>query len=285
MLARLFTLALVGSSALLFGTAASAVGGTGAAQSQGYVRLAHLSPDTPAVDVYLYSGRGSLDPSDQRLVLRSVAYGALSPYQRLGNGTYTVAMRPANAAASSGPVVSGTVRVRGGTSATVAALGPYRGIRLRVLNDSVRLPSGRSALRVIAASLKEPTVDARAAGRSLVSDLRSGTAAPYEIVPAGRSNLRVSGSSGGDARTTVSLRAGSVNTVVVLDGDAGLRLLALRDATQSPRMPSGGVNAGLGGLSAQPDSGDGDRPWWILIGAAGIAVLAGLGVSARRRHG
>src|SRR5437773_627498 len=91
-------LAITAGSALLIGLPQTAL----AARSEGYVRLAHLSPDTPAVDVYLYSA-GSTNP---KLVLRHVAYGALSPYQRLASGGYTVAMRPADAPAASKPVLS-----------------------------------------------------------------------------------------------------------------------------------------------------------------------------------
>ena len=59
----------------------------------GYVRLAHLSPDTPKVDVWLTSFKGS----SYSQVFRGVGYGVVSPYQRVAVGTYTVAMRPPGA--------------------------------------------------------------------------------------------------------------------------------------------------------------------------------------------
>ena len=90
-----------------------------AAPGDGYLRLAHLSPDTPAVDVYLYAA-GRTTP---RLVLKHVGYGDLSPYQRLSGGAYTVAMRPADAAATSPPVLSARVRVRAREAYTVAGPG------------------------------------------------------------------------------------------------------------------------------------------------------------------
>src|SRR6187551_1485257 len=64
------------------------------AAGDGYVRLAHLSPDTPAVDVYLKSDSGAV--KDQKF--DGVAYGALSDYLRLPVGTYSVAMRKTGAA-------------------------------------------------------------------------------------------------------------------------------------------------------------------------------------------
>src|SRR5215470_12555872 len=77
------------------------------ATQNGWLRLAHLSPNTPPVDVYLYS----LGNPKARLVLHHVSYGTVSPYLRAAAGIYTVAMRPAGAAASSNPVLSTAVHV------------------------------------------------------------------------------------------------------------------------------------------------------------------------------
>ncbi|GAA2594447.1 hypothetical protein GCM10010411_29570 [Actinomadura fulvescens] len=265
---------------------ASAAVGVGAAPgaaapAQGYVRLAHLSPDTPAVDVYLYSGKGPLDRRHQRLVLKHVGYGALSPYQRLDGGTYTVAMRPANAAATSPPVLSAVVRVRAGAAYTVAGMGPYKGIKLRVMDDSVDLPANRAAVRVIAASLKVPTVDVTLGDRKLAGGLRFASVAPYEIVPARTARIRVRGDGGQQAGTKVALGAGSVHTVVVLDGKPGLRLLSLVDVAQGSRTPTGGVNAGFGGLAERPAS-DRDRGVWTVL-ALTVLACAGTATKVRMR--
>jgi hypothetical protein len=76
----------------------------------GWLRLAHLSPNTPAVDVYLYS----VGNPAAKIVLKHVAYGTESPYERVASGDYTVAMRAAGAAASSKPVLSTEVDVSAG---------------------------------------------------------------------------------------------------------------------------------------------------------------------------
>jgi hypothetical protein len=267
-----------------------------AAPSDGYVRLAHLSPDTPAVDVYLYSGKGSMNQKHQKLVLKHVGYGALSPYQRLGGGTYTVAMRPANAAASSKPVLSAVVRVQGGEAYTVAGMGPYKGIKLQVVDDSVALPAGRAAVRVIAASLKEPSVDVGLGGRQLATDQAFGTVSSYRVVPAESGSLKVQGKSGKKTTAKVALSAGTVHTVVVLDGSSGLKVLTLRDSAQGGRTPSGGVNAGYGGLAGTAprtdgpatSAGSGDRALWTGLGLGlGLVLLTGAGgvvvVRSRRR--
>lgn len=272
--------ATAGAALALMAAPSSAAAITEAAPGQGMVRLAHLSPDTPAVDVYLYTA-GKKTP---RLVLRHVGYGALSPYQRLGGGSYTVAMRPADAAATSKPVLSTTVRVQGGGAYTVAGMGPYKGIKLKVLNDSVSLPGGRAGLRVIAASLKEPALDVTAGGKTLSKSLRFSTVTPYRRLAAKTTDVQVKGRNG-TTGTKVKLMEGSVHTVVVLDGDSGLKLVTLRDAAQRTTPPSGGVNTGLGGLTARPQ---GHRPEGTPWGTAGLIALAGLGaggaVILRRRR-
>jgi hypothetical protein len=256
----------------------SAVPAALAAPADGYVRLAHLSPDTPAVDVYLYS----LGKKTPRLVLRHVGYGALSPYQRLGTGAYTVAMRPADAAAASPPVLSTNVRVAGGQAYTVAGVGPYKGIKLQVLEDSASIPAGRAGLRVIEASLKEPTVDVTAGGRGVAKNLRFAGVTPYRSMPAKPATVKVTGGSGSPVHTKVSLMAGSIHTVVVLDGASGLKLLDLVDTAGGKATPRGGIDTGLGGLAPSAHRGIGS--WSVaaatLAGLAGLAGLAALGALA-----
>jgi hypothetical protein len=63
----------------------------GAAAGGGWVRLAHLSPNAPPVDVYLYS----FGNPRARLVLHHVSYGMVSPYEEVPAGDYTVSMRSA----------------------------------------------------------------------------------------------------------------------------------------------------------------------------------------------
>ena len=51
------------------------------AADQAYLRLAHLSPDTPKVDVYVAS---VADPGNS-IVVPGVGYGAVSPYRAGGS--------------------------------------------------------------------------------------------------------------------------------------------------------------------------------------------------------
>lgn len=244
-----------------------------AAPQAGHVRLAHLSPDTPAVDVYLYPFGGDRP----KLVLDAVPYGGVSPYQNLAAGQYTVAMRPAGASADTPPVLSANVRVEGGHAYTVAGMGPYKSIRLQVLNDTMELPDGKAGLRVIAASLKERVVTVSAG--DLEEDLRFADTPEYTEVDAAMQKITAAA---GDERASADVRLapGSTNTVVVLDGDQGLQLLPLTDAAAPGVTPKGAVDTGMGGLTHT-----GPPVWLVALAGAGVLAVASVLLRLRPRSG
>lgn len=251
---------------LLFGlggvaSASSASAGTG------WVRLAHLSPNTPAVDVYLYSFG---DPSAE-LVLRHVGYGAVSPYQSVTAGEYTVAMRAAGAAATTKPVLSATLDVLAGRAYTVAGLGPESGLRLQVLDDQLTTPPGEALVRVVQASLRQHMVTVTYGGNSVVSDLAFASVSSYKAVRPATAALHIVGPNE-TVSSTIALAAGTVHTVVVLDAANGLSVDNILDAQGSAVMPAGSAATGLGGTAPHVPS---PLPWLLLIGAGFLAVAAG----------
>ena len=243
------------------------------AQGVGWVRLAHFSPNTPAVDVYLYSFG---DPSAE-LVLHHVAYGDASPYETLAAGDYTVAMRAAGAGATTKPALSASITVAAGRSYTVAGLGPESGLRLAVLGDELTPPSGQALVRVIQASLKEHTVAVSYDGGSLVSGMAFGSVSVYETVSPGTVTVHVAGSDESTS-STVTVAAGTVHTLVVLDGASGLEVDNLVDAAGSAVQPAGGAATGFGGTAPRVPS---PLPWLALIGAGALVAVAG-GLVLRR---
>ena len=110
-------LALVGP-AIGLAAPAVALAAPPADASPAYLRLAHLSPDTPKVDVYVNSAG---DPS-RSFVVPGVGYGAVSQYQPLPPDSYVISMRPAGADASSPPVISATVYAAPGRASTVVEM-------------------------------------------------------------------------------------------------------------------------------------------------------------------
>jgi hypothetical protein len=261
---------------LLLAIPAAAVATASAATTTGWIRLAHLSPNTPAVDVYLYS----FGDSSAQIVLHHVAYGTVSPYEQVPAGDYTVAMRAAGAVSTSAAVISASVDVAPGHAYTVAGLGPESGLRLQVLDDQLTTPSGQALVRIIQASLKQSVVSVNWGGDMLQSSLKFGAVSSYQTVSPGTETLTVSG--GGDTATaSVPLAAGTVHTLVVLDGANGLQIDNLLDAAGSGVAPAGGAATGFGGMA--PHGPSSPLPWLAAIGA-GLLLAAGGGLRLRSRR-
>ena len=245
-----------------------------ASSGSGWIRLAHLSPNTPAVDVYLYSFG---DPTAE-LVLHHVGYGVVSPYESLAAGDYSVAMRAAGAVDTTKPVLSTSLTVAPGGAYTVAGLGPESGLRLQVLKDQLSTPPGKTLVRVIQASLEQHVVTVTWNGQPTVTNLSFGSVSSYQAATPATATLHVSGESE-TASTAITLAAGTVHTIVVLDGPKGLVLDNFLDAAGSGNAPAGGVATGLGGTAPRVPS---PMPWVYLIGAGLLLATAG-GLAARRR--
>ena len=270
-------LMLLAASALLLGIPAAATAFAGSATSgTGWIRLAHLSPNTPAVDVYLYS----FDNSKAMIVLHHVAYGTVSPYESVQAGDYSVAMRAAGASAASQPVLSTSVTIAAGHAYTVAGMGPESGLRLQVLDDKLTAAPGQAEVRVIQASLKQQVVNVTIGSTTLASGLKFGTVNDYQPVSPGTHTVTVS-AGGTDANSSVTLPAGTVHTLVVLDGASGLEVVNLEDASGSGKPPLGGVSTGFGGTA--PHGPGSPVPWLVAIGAGSLLALTG-GLRLRRNR-
>jgi Domain of unknown function (DUF4397) len=242
----------------------------------GWLRLAHLSPNTPAVDVYLYS----FGNPRAEVVLHHVSYGMVSPYLPAPAGTYTVAMRAAGAASSSPPVLSTGVTVKAGHAYTVAGMGPKAGLRLVVLPDQLTAPAGHSMVRIIQASMREHLITVRTKTHLFGRNLIFATATPFETLPRGRYLVHADGATEA-ASDQVALRSGTIHTLVVLDASRHLKLVDLTDAVGAKALPAVAPATGLGGL-ALAKAGPLVLPWAAVL-AAGL-LLAAVGLVSLRRN-
>ena len=261
----------------LVGPAASAAPAAAAKSNVGWLRLAHLSPNTPAVDVYLYSFG---NPS-ARLVLKHVAYGTVSPYQAVPAGEYTVAMRGTGAPASSKPVLSTTVNVATGKTYTVAGMGPNSGLRLQILHDQLVTPRGKTLVRVIQASLQQHKVTVKAGGDVLVRSLAFGNVTSYKTVSAGTWPVSAAGETA-SASESIKLAAGTIHTLVVLDDPGHLTIDNLVDAAGSRVLPAGAAATGLGGTAPAP--GSSPLPWLVTVAAGLLVTVAGIARLRKSRN-
>ncbi|GIG90111.1 DUF4397 domain-containing protein [Plantactinospora endophytica] len=255
----------------------------GATSPIGYVRLAHLSPDTPAVDVYL----GPDSPSAEPQVFKAVGYGVLSAYLPLPTGPYAVAMRQAGAPAGDPPVLTTSVSVRAGEAYTVAGVGRYADLGLKVLDDDLSAPAeGRAKVRVVQASVRAPVIDVAVAdGPRIASAVSFATTTQYHQVEPGRSTLRLSAAGAEPTTADVSLRDGTVYSLLVLDAKRGGLTTELRvDARGGAVVPNGGVDTGAGGgVDTGAGGGAGPAEPAYPLGLAGIGALGAVVVAVAVR--
>ena len=249
--------------------AGSAAAAAPASAPVGWLRLAHLSPNTPAVDVYLYSFG---NPS-ALVVVKHVTYGTVSAYQPVKVGEYTVAMRAAGAPASSKPVLSTTVNIAEGKTYTVAGMGPASGLRLQILRDRLTTPRGKALVRVIQASLQQHKVTVTAGSDVLAQSLAFAKVTSYQVVSPGTWKVRAAGQTESTSQS-IHLAAGTIHTLVILDDPGKLAIDNLLDAAGSRVLPDGAAATGFGGTAAVP--GSSLTPWLVTLAAGLLVSVAGI---------
>jgi Domain of unknown function (DUF4397) len=174
------------------------------------------------------------------------------------------------------------VTVERGQAYTVAGVGRYADLGLRVFHDDLNLPTAnRSKVRIIQASVRAPVLDVSVAnGQTIADGVQFATTTSYRQVQPGMWTVRVEPTGGGETSTLpCTLGAGNIYSLLVLDAKGGRLKTQLRiDARRQGAIPLGGVAAGDGGT--QPGS---RLPMAVSI-AAVVAVLTAAGVVALRRR-
>jgi hypothetical protein len=245
-------------------SAQAATLGAPASAPTGWVRLGHLSPKTPPVDIYL-----APFGQPEKVAFRKAAYGNVTPYSPLPQGAYTVSMRPADAPATSTPALSATVDIKEGVAYTALVFenGQNGTIKPTLLTDDLNAPTaGNGKVRVVEAATGKPPVEVTTVGGpSLATGLSYGDSSAYTTIPEGRWNLAIKDGTN-TTPASADIRSGSVNTVVVIDSPTGLKLTTLKDSTGSPAAaaPAGGIATGGGGTA--PGAPFGVLPA-LLVGA------------------
>lgn len=262
--------------AALIASAAPAYAGTSAprATTDGWVRLANLSPAAGTCDLYLYS----FGNPKALMVLRGVGYGRVSAYSTLPAGDYTVAMRMSGQAAN-GPAVASTVlMLMGDMQYTVAAMGSGAREQFQTFDDSSTVPAGKAAIRILQAAGQVTTETAEVGQQQVGGNLKFGDITHYRTVTPGTQLVSVS-TSAGRATADVPLSANTTHTLVVLNGSDGPQITELTDTTGVTSIPHGAAATGFGGTAPRPASSP--LPWLAMI--AGGAVAAALGLWRRGR--
>ncbi|MFN2284095.1 MAG: DUF4397 domain-containing protein, partial [Anaerolineae bacterium] len=117
------------------------------------VRIAHTSPDAPAVDVWV----------DGAVAFADVDYKEVSAYAPLRDGDYFIQVTPAGLTAP--VVISASLNLAPEVDYTVAAVGELANIAPLVLEDDNTMPAtGKAHVRFIHTSPNAPAVDIALAG-------------------------------------------------------------------------------------------------------------------------
>jgi hypothetical protein len=121
-----------------------------------YVRVVHLSPDAPAVDVWVDGSR----------VLQNVAFRGASAYLTVSEGNHRVQISPAGA--SQPIVLDANVMLMKDASYTIAATGILANLQATVLTDD-RTTSGQQAkVHFVHTSPDAPAVDVAVSGGAIL---------------------------------------------------------------------------------------------------------------------
>lgn len=168
------------------------------------VRVAHLSPDAPLVDVFVNGTKA----------LSGVAYKDISAYLPVPAGSVNFKVTPANAATPI--VIDATVNLNSGGNYTVAATGLLAGIQPLLLEDD-RGTTGQAKVRFAHTSPDAPAVDVAVTGGPVIfSNVSFRQATGYPQVAPGTYDLevRVAGTTTvALAVPGVSLRSGTNYTI------------------------------------------------------------------------
>lgn len=161
------------------------VGASVAVQDDGdaQVRIAHLSPDAPAVDVLV----------DGNAVLEGAEFGDVSDYTNLSSGEHNVTIQTSE---NESVVFEGNVTVEAGSQYTAAAVGEVGAdtLDLAVYQDDFEMPAeGNASVRLVHASPDAPAVDVTVAetNSTLFDNATFSNATDYASVPAGDYSLEV----------------------------------------------------------------------------------------------
>jgi hypothetical protein len=189
-------------------------------------------------------------------------------------------MRLEGAPATEPAVLSTTVEINADSAATVAGMGRNSDLELVTLTDDLEPPgTNKSKVRVIHAALTAPVVNTvELAGSTVATDLDFAQFTDYDAVAAGNTTVEVDAGSA-TAEQSLDLSAGATYTVVVRDLEPGLGVLPIQDFAAANQIPTGGVDAGLGG-----SAGSGWPAFWVLVGLTLLmAGLAGPIITRRPR--
>ncbi len=149
------------------------------------VRVAHLSPDAPAVDVL-----AGADDVTKAVLLNNVSFPAVSDYLPVADGNYYIDVVETG---MTSPVIDvNDIAIAG--ELTIAAVGELATIEPLVLLDDLAIEPGKAKLRAVHASPNAPAVDIFVDGAGLLpqlTNLEFKDATDYLVLDPGEYTFRI----------------------------------------------------------------------------------------------
>jgi hypothetical protein len=230
-----------------------------AAPADGWLRVGHFAPGSPATDVYI----------DGSLISAKLGFEQVTAYARVAPGPHAVALLAAGAAAGSTPMATASPSVTANSAATVAAVSNQNGLSASVYQDDLSAPpAGHAKVRIVHTVGNVPAVDVfvapaaqtgaapasiqTASAEPVFAGLPFGSASPYADVPAGSYDVQLRATGSGQVVLSAHswpVLAGTVASIVVFSGPQGVTLEVLRDAAGAAAMPAGAMKTGAGGMA------------------------------------
>jgi hypothetical protein len=206
------------------------------------VRVAHFSPDTAGVDVWV----------DGKRVLQNVGYDTVSDYVPLPAGEHQFALRPFGTPSTSKPILSATTALAPGIAYTIAGVGLNRELRGQIFQDDLGAPpAGSAKVRVIDAAVGTAPIDVVLTGGASFDNVGFPTASAYKPVKPNTYGIHISA----DGKTmlkvpSVVVGAGIIYSLAAIGG-AGkpLQLVPVVDARGPTVTPLGAAGTGGGGTA------------------------------------
>ncbi|MDX1455825.1 MAG: DUF4397 domain-containing protein [Gammaproteobacteria bacterium] len=183
------------------------------------LRVAHLSPDAPNIDVLI----------DDVVVLSNVAFGTISGYQLSDS---SVSNLKVNLTGTSTTLIDRDINPLADVSYTVSVVDFAASVSTIASADNLSDPgAGQSKLRVVHASPDAPNVDVYINGVREVPNIPFKEISNYLLMPSGVTNIRVAvaGSNTTVLSASPDLADGGIYTLFAADEVASLQAILVQD--------------------------------------------------------
>ncbi|HEV3123786.1 MAG TPA: DUF4397 domain-containing protein [Candidatus Dormibacteraeota bacterium] len=245
---------------------------------QASIRVAYLSPDASNADIYV----------DGVATLSNIGYKTVSTYLPVGQGTHTLSVRQAGAAASSTPLTEVSQNFSDAAFYTVAIGGRFGHLQSTVFADRFATPAaGQVLARFVHMAPDVPGVDVAVKGGPVIfTNISFLQASQYTALPSGTYSLELRATGTSNVLFTangVAAKGGTVDSFAGVGGvNQPVELLPILDASAAAVVPTGGAKTGGGGTAEPTTSIPGATSLWLL--PVLLTALTWLVIDVRRRR-